>query len=165
MFVCFVPKVLRGEACPHLRVDNDPQLRVSAPARGTSANIQIHRDSGNCLIGLGALLRRIKQSQGMSPSWGGSEHSCPRAGLSRRSKTSHCPRASQSSNQASPDHCDRFSAQFTVFWNSAKLHILFVALAFSQQCHHVRLDGSRLSNFCQIAPFTQLWCRRRWTSH
>ena len=77
MFVCFVPKVLRGEACPHLRVDNDPQLRVSAPARGTSANIQIHRDSGNCLIGLGALLRRIKQSQGMSPSWGGSGQQLP----------------------------------------------------------------------------------------
>ena len=77
MFVCFVPKVLRGEACPHLRVDNDPQLRVSAPARGTSANIQIHRDSGNCLIGLGALLRRIKQSQGMSPSGGGSGQQLP----------------------------------------------------------------------------------------
>ena len=91
--------------------------RHRRPRHQTPANIQIHRDSGNCLIGLGALLRRIKQSQGMSRSWG-RQHST--------AQTNHC--------QSLKPRPLRLVFPHTVhiFWYSAKLQRILSVAHFSK---------------------------------
>ena len=126
--------------------------RHAARGISTPANIQIHRDSGNCLIGLGALLRRIKQSQGMSRSWG-RQHSTAAQG-----QTNHCQSLKPRPLRLVFPH----SSRLLEFCQTAA-H--FVGCTFFQECHH---DSGWIGPGCQIGPtFTQL-CRlprRHWTSH